>query len=88
MGHIHVCVFFFRSGEQIPLHCVTRHPTQHHVIAAGGHDGVLSVWDLRHGKYPVTLLEAHSAASMYMIIAHTMFFLPLKYNCCTYQLNR
>lgn len=53
---------FSISGEQTPLQCVSRHPTQHHIVATGGHDGVLSVWDLRQEKFPVTLLEAHSAA--------------------------
>lgn len=53
---------FSVSGEPTPLQCVARHPTQHHIVATGGHDGVLSVWDLRQEKFPVTLLEAHSAA--------------------------
>lgn len=50
------------SGEQTPLQCVTRHPTQHHIVATGAYDGVLSLWDLRQEKFPVTPLEAHSAA--------------------------
>ncbi|XP_052810135.1 nucleoporin Nup43-like [Mya arenaria] len=52
---------FTVSGEQTPLQSIARHPTQQHVVATGGHDGVLSIWDLRQEKFPVTLLEAHSA---------------------------
>ncbi|XP_045197287.2 nucleoporin Nup43-like [Mercenaria mercenaria] len=53
---------FALSGEQTPLQCVARHPTQYHIVATGAYDGVLSVWDLRQEKFPVTPLEAHSAA--------------------------
>jgi WD40 repeat protein len=61
-----------RSGEQTPLQCVARHPTQHHIVATGAYDGVLSVWDLRQEKFPVTPLEAHSAASktFFLIFSH------------------
>ncbi|WAR08209.1 NUP43-like protein [Mya arenaria] len=37
---------FTVSGEQTPLQSIARHPTQQHVVATGGHDGVLSIWDL------------------------------------------
>lgn len=50
------------SSEQTPLQSIARHPTQHHIIATGSYNGLLSIWDLRLGKYPVTLLESHSAA--------------------------
>ena len=33
---------------------------QPHLLAAGGQDGVLSIWDMRQELYPVTLLEAHA----------------------------
>ena len=36
------------------------HPTQRHIVFAGGQDGSLTVWDLRHNTFPVTLLSAHS----------------------------
>lgn len=36
------------------------HPTQCHVVLAGGEDGSLTVWDLRHNTFPVTLVNAHS----------------------------
>lgn len=49
------------TGEQVPLHCVAKHPTQNHIVATGGQDGMLCIWDLRQDKFPVTLLEAHSS---------------------------
>ena len=51
------------SGDRVSLLCVDKHPTQPHLLAAGGQDGVLSIWDMRQELYPVTLLEAHSAES-------------------------
>ena len=52
-----------RSGDRVPLLCVDKHPTQSHLLAAGGQDGVVSIWDLRQKLYPVTLLAAHEAGS-------------------------
>ncbi|XP_067049328.1 nucleoporin Nup43-like [Acropora muricata] len=49
------------SGDRVSLLCVDKHPTQPHLLAAGGQDGVLSIWDMRQELYPVTLLEAHKA---------------------------
>nr|CAD7443370.1 unnamed protein product [Timema bartmani] len=40
--------------------CVVNHPTQCHLVLAGGEDGCLTVWDLRHNTFPVTLLSAHT----------------------------
>ncbi|XP_052236910.1 nucleoporin Nup43-like isoform X2 [Dreissena polymorpha] len=60
---------FSVSGEQVPLQCLARHPTQQHIVATGGHDGVLSIWDLRQERFPVTLLEAH-AAPMWEVLFH------------------
>lgn len=57
------------TGEQTPLHCVDKHPTQNHIVATGGQDGVLCIWDLRQEKFPVTLLEAHSS-SMWEVKFH------------------
>lgn len=49
------------SGDRVPLHCVDRHPNQQHIIATGGQDGMLCVWDVRQGNTPFSLMEAHSA---------------------------
>lgn len=49
------------SGDRVPLHCVDRHPSQQHIVATGGQDGMLSVWDVRQGGAPFSLMEAHSA---------------------------
>lgn len=52
-----------RTGDRVPLHCVDRHPNQQHVVATGGQDGMLSIWDVRQGTMPVSLLKAHEAES-------------------------
>ena len=52
-----------RASDQVPLHCIDRHPTQPHIVATGGQDGSLSLWDMRQERYPVTLLTAHSSNS-------------------------
>ena len=57
---------FYRSGDHVPLLCIDKHPTQPHLIVTGGQDGILGIWDMRQERYPVTLLEAHSAESMTM----------------------
>ncbi|XP_062953787.1 nucleoporin Nup43 isoform X2 [Cynocephalus volans] len=49
------------TGDRVPLHCVDRHPSQQHVVATGGQDGMLSIWDVRQGTMPVSLLKAHEA---------------------------
>lgn len=49
--------------------CVDKHPTQPHLIVTGGQDGVLGLWDMRQEKYPVTLLEAHSAESTWKVLS-------------------
>ncbi|XP_033846356.1 nucleoporin Nup43 [Periophthalmus magnuspinnatus] len=49
------------SGDRVPLHCVGRHPNQQHIVATGGQDGMLCVWDVRQGNTPFSLMEAHSA---------------------------
>ncbi|XP_071956784.1 nucleoporin Nup43-like [Antedon mediterranea] len=50
---------FLLTGEQSGLVSVDRHPSQAHVVAAGGEDGCLNVWDLRQQKYPATLFTSH-----------------------------
>ncbi|KAK0094826.1 hypothetical protein PV326_009889 [Microctonus aethiopoides] len=41
---------------------IAHHPTQRHIVAAGGGDGGLSVWDLRQSTFPRSQLLAHSHA--------------------------
>lgn len=52
---------FLLSTDQVSVTCLARHPTQSHILVSGGQDGVMAVWDLRQGKYPVTLLSAHQS---------------------------
>lgn len=49
------------TGERVPLICVDRHPTQPHVIATGGVDGCLYIWDLREEKSAVSPMEGHGS---------------------------
>uniref|UniRef100_A0A4W5MWR5 Nucleoporin 43 n=1 Tax=Hucho hucho TaxID=62062 RepID=A0A4W5MWR5_9TELE len=51
------------TGDRVPLHCVDRHPNQQHIVATGGQDGMLCIWDVRQGNMPFSLMEAHSAES-------------------------
>ena len=51
------------TGDRIPLHCMDRHPTQPHIVATGGFDGTLCLWDMRQEKYPITLLQVHTSSS-------------------------
>jgi len=50
------------SNDQIGITCVTKHPTQSHILCTGSEDGMLAFWDLRKEKHPVTLLSAHAGA--------------------------
>lgn len=58
-----IYLLILRSGDRVPLHCVDRHPNQQHIVATGGQDGMLCVWDMRQGSAPFSLMEAHSAES-------------------------
>ncbi|XP_072106857.1 nucleoporin Nup43 isoform X2 [Mobula birostris] len=49
------------TDERVPLHCVDRHPNQQHIVATGGQDGTLCIWDVRQGNMPISVLDAHSA---------------------------
>ena len=51
----------YSSGEKVPLHCVDRHPTQPHLVATGGQNGILNIWDMRKEQLPVTLFDVHQS---------------------------
>ncbi|KAG8583050.1 hypothetical protein GDO81_008261 [Engystomops pustulosus] len=52
---------FSMANERVPLHCLDRHPSQQHVVATGGQDGMLCIWDVRQSRTPISLLTAHDA---------------------------
>ncbi|XP_043925254.1 nucleoporin Nup43 isoform X2 [Protopterus annectens] len=52
---------FSVTGDRVPLYCVDKHPNQQHIVATGGQDGMLCIWDVRNRKMPVSLLNAHEA---------------------------
>jgi len=49
------------AAHSAGITCLSRHPTQAHILVSGGSDGVLAVWDLRKSSHPATLLTAHQA---------------------------
>ena len=49
------------AAHSAGITCLSRHPTQAHILVSGGSDGVLGVWDLRNSSHPATLLTAHQA---------------------------
>ncbi|XP_055887410.1 nucleoporin Nup43-like isoform X2 [Biomphalaria glabrata] len=53
---------FSVTENHTPLLCLDKHPGQAHIVATGGEDGMLTIWDLRQEKFPMTLLEAHTGA--------------------------
>ena len=65
-----ITYFLDSSGDRVSLLSVDKHPTQPHLLAAGGQDGVLSIWDMRQELYPVTLLEAHNAESKTLFLLY------------------
>ncbi|PVD28656.1 hypothetical protein C0Q70_11250 [Pomacea canaliculata] len=60
---------FSATEDHLPLLCVDKHPGQAHIVATGGQDGMLTVWDLRQHRFPMTLLEAHTS-SMWEVHFH------------------
>ncbi|XP_034952002.1 pre-mRNA-splicing factor ATP-dependent RNA helicase DHX15 isoform X2 [Chelonus insularis] len=61
---------------------ITHHPTQRHIVAAGGGDGSLSIWDLRQNTLPISQLLAHSHA-----ISEVMFHPDRPDNLFTCSIN-
>ncbi|CAL1543576.1 unnamed protein product [Lymnaea stagnalis] len=53
---------FSVTENHTPLLCLDKHPGQAHIVATGGEEGMLTIWDLRQDKFPMTLLEAHTGA--------------------------
>ncbi|KAG7190344.1 hypothetical protein KM043_006457 [Ampulex compressa] len=71
----HMKVWDIRSDQDVPATTfmlsdqvkteatsIAHHPTQRHIVVAGGGDGSLTVWDLRHNTYPISQLNAHAKA--------------------------
>lgn len=74
-----------RSGDRVPLHCVDRHPNQQHIVATGGQDGMLCVWDVRQGNTPFSLMEAHTAESKVGLLWEDV--LKLKFKRCFIRMS-
>ncbi|XP_050347162.1 nucleoporin Nup43 [Nymphalis io] len=52
---------FLLAGDELAATCITRHPTQPHIILAGSESGAVAMWDLRVNQFPTSLLNAHAA---------------------------
>ncbi len=51
------------SIDLVGTTCLDKHPTQPHVLVAGGSDGSVAFWDLRGTQnYPLSIVRAHSSA--------------------------
>lgn len=61
---------FMSSDECGPATCVAHHPTQRHILTAGGHEGPLTIFDLRKSTHPVSVLKAHKGP-ISEIVFHT-----------------
>ncbi|XP_050734390.1 nucleoporin Nup43-like [Eriocheir sinensis] len=48
------------SPDQVAVCHLAGHPTQQHLVAAGGEDGTLALWDMRNTGHPFTIIAAHS----------------------------
>ncbi|KAK3874053.1 hypothetical protein Pcinc_020977 [Petrolisthes cinctipes] len=48
------------SLDQVGVYDLAVHPTQQHLVAAGGEDGALAIWDLRNTTQPFTIIAAHN----------------------------
>jgi len=62
----YIVKLLLRSGGRVPMHCMAQHPTQPHILATGGQDGMLYLWDMRQEKLPITVTKAHSSDSKYL----------------------
>ena len=51
------------SPDQVSVKTLSGHPTQNHLVAAGGEDGSLGLWDMRTTSQPIVLITAHSGPS-------------------------
>ncbi|XP_066950405.1 nucleoporin Nup43 [Macrobrachium rosenbergii] len=50
------------SPDQIAVCNLAAHPNQQHIVASGGEDGALTLWDMRNINQPITVIAAHSGS--------------------------
>lgn len=48
------------NPDQVAVCNLAGHPTQQHLVAAGGEDGTLALWDMRNTGHPFTIIAAHN----------------------------
>jgi len=52
---------YLLSNDQVSINCLSKHPSQGHIVITGAENGLLAVWDLRQGRHPTTILSAHKS---------------------------
>ncbi|XP_037787495.1 nucleoporin Nup43-like [Penaeus monodon] len=65
---------FIEFSFQIAVCHLAGHPTQQHLVAAGGEDGAMAIWDMRNIAQPITLISAHNGPS-YCLLSSLILFI-------------
>ena len=56
------------SETLVALRCVDQHPTQSYILASGGSDGCVTLFDIRKECSPLTKLQIHDEDSEFKFI--------------------
>lgn len=61
------------SFGQVAVCNLAGHPTQQHLVAAGGEDGTLALWDMRNTAHPFTIIAAHNGPGKKILSGLTQY---------------
>lgn len=65
---------------QVGVYDLAGHPTQQHLVAAGGEDGALAIWDMRSTAQPFTIISAHCGPSKNILQSFIFFTIGLSFH--------